>query len=267
MDIILHDYYNLGTSHDINFYWMDKNRTFILKEKDYKKEGNNAVHSLNGAFDGSYSITLKKIKDIEFSIRVNNEILYNEKSNKIYFKIETKPQIKFSKLDKQHFIKNEYTLKKGVSKSSRKSWNLYWNSLHWLSFNYPEIPNENDKKQIANLTEKMIDNGLACPRCKMHFKLWNKKHPVIESYNSKENLIKWYIDLHNDVNMRNNKGIFTIEQIKDIYKDFDYNELINRYKIDIILLFKKRELVKFPDIINNTTKKILWKENNIFQNS
>ena len=76
MDIILFDYYKLKYNDDVNFYWMDKNRTFILQKKDYIKEDYNAVHNLKAHLDGEYSLEFKpNLKQIKFGIRINGKIL------------------------------------------------------------------------------------------------------------------------------------------------------------------------------------------------
>ena len=265
MDIIVYNYYKLNLNIDMSFYWFNKNRTFNLLHKDYKREGDNAIHTLNAIIPGSYNIRLKSnnIKDISIGIRVKDNVLYKETSGNIYFKIEKDTEFKITKLDKQVFIKKVSNLKKGLNLSARKCWNLYWNSLHWLSFNYPISPSDEDKKQILQLTTKMTKNGLSCPICTRHFILWNKQNPIKNNYNSRDDLIKWYINLHNDVNKKKNKNVLTIEQVKEIYKDFDYTVLTDKYNIDILELFKHKHLVDFPDKINTTTKRILWNEYNV----
>ena len=112
----------------------------------------------------------------------------------------------------------------------------------------------------------MQENGLSCPRCLSHFRNWNTKYPIKNFCISREKLIQWYINLHNDVNKRNKKMTLNYTQVERLYKNFNYKELVNKYNINIIFLFKIRQLDKFPDIINNNTKKILWKEFDIFQN-
>ena len=265
MDIILYDYFNLDKGTNISFYWYEKNRTFNLLQKDYIKEGNNAVHNLKSILDGSYRLSLGTIKEIKFGIRVNDKIEYSEKAFKIYFKIETKPEIKISKLNKQIFIKNEYALKKGVANSAKKFWNLYWNNLHLLSFNYPESPKEEDKNEVIKLTKVMIKNGITCSKCRKHFTEWNKKNPIESSIGNRDYLVKWYIDLHNNVNTTNKKKVLTIEQVKELYKNFKYDTFVEKYKIDVIKLFNDRKLDTLPNTINSITRKILWKEFNVFQ--
>ena len=128
-------------------------------------------------------------------------------------------------------------------------------------------PDDNDKRQLLELTNKMIDNGISCNICKKHFEIWNNLYPIEENYNSRDDIMKWYQDLHNDINMKNNKKSLQMEQILDIYKNFDYIELVKIYKIDIISLFVNRELKNFPDILYNNTLPMLYKEHNINNSS
>ena len=225
MDIILFN----SDPQDVDFYWIDKNRSFVLQKKDFKKDEENFVyHPLKAILDGSYSLGVKtKVPDLEFAIRVKEDILYRDKGNKIYFKIETKPENKITQVDKDFFVKAEVKLKMGVGRSARKLWNLYWFNLHYMSYNYPENPSDEDKKQIEDLTKKMCDDGLGCPRCRAHFIDWTKKKPIKDSYNSKEELITWYFDLHNDVNKRNGKTLFKKEESDKLYSTFRFNDMVN----------------------------------------
>ena len=262
MDILLFD----SEPNDLDFYWIDKNRTFVLQKKDFKIDVNFVYHPLKAILDGSYSLVLKpKLKNAIFGIRVGKEILFKQSGVKIYFKIETKPQNKITSIEKDIFIRDETKLKIGVRKTAIKLWNLYWYNLHYLSYNFPEIPTDEQKKQIKNLTDKMMKDGLSCPKCKAHFIQWNKLNPIKENCTSKELLINWYINLHNDVNKRNNKKIFTREEVNEIYSKFDFNDMVKQYKINIIELFNNNQLSKFPDLLNNDIKKRLLKENNIFK--
>ena len=266
MDIILFDYYNLKYNDDVNFYWMDKNRTFVLQTKDYLKEENNAVHPLKAHLDGEYSLEFKpKLKQIKFGVRVKDQILFEEKSNKVYFKISNSPELKITKLDKKYFQDKEYKIKTGVGKSARLLWNLYWYNLHYLSYNYPENPSDDDKNEISKLTSKMKKDGLACPRCRGHFIQWVKANPIENSYDSREKLILWYFNLHNDVNSRNKKTLFKREQSDKLYTTFRYDDMIKDYKVDVMKLFKSRQLETLPDLINNQVKRRLWKQHDVFE--
>lgn len=262
MDILLFD----SEPMEIEFYWLEKNRTFILQKKDFKKHDDFSYHPLKAILDGSYSLVIKPKSDNKtFGIRVDEDILFKQTDSKVYFKIETKPEKKITSIDKDFFIKAEVKLKIGVSRSARKLWNLYWFNLHYLSYNYPENPSSENMKQIEELTDKMTKDGLGCPRCRAHFIQWNKSKPVNQNNSSREALVSWYLDLHNDVNRRNKKKLFTRQQSDNLYKNFNFKNMVSDYKVNIMELFENNELAKFPDLINNDIKKRLWKENDVFE--
>ena len=79
---------------------------------------------------------------------------------------------------------------------------------------------------------------------------------------SRNNLISFFINVHNDVNNRNNKKIFSRNEVDKIYLNFDYNYLL-KYGLDVITLFKNNNLDNLPDIINSYTRQILMDEFNI----
>ena len=46
-----------------------------------------------------------------------------------------------------------------------------------------------------------------------------KKYPLDPSLESKTLLTKWLIDIHNEVNKKNGKRIYSYEEVEKIYKD------------------------------------------------
>ena len=63
MDIILFN----KDPNDVEFYWLDKNRTFILQKKDFKTNDNFSYHPLKAILKGSYSLALKPKLDSELT--------------------------------------------------------------------------------------------------------------------------------------------------------------------------------------------------------
>ena len=156
-------------------------------------------------------------------------------------------------------------LKKIINKKrSIKFWHLYWNSLHYLSYNYPENPSLENKEQILNLINKMRKNGIACSYCRSHFNKWCVKNDIKKYIDNRDNLISFFINAHNDVNNRNNKKILSKNEIDKIYLNFDYNYLL-KYGLDVITLFNNNKLDNLPDIINTYTRHILLDEFNIIK--
>lgn len=167
-------------------------------------------------------------------------------------------------LTKDEYNKNHELIKNNRHKSSIKFWHLYWNSLHYLSYNYPDNPSEENKNQIINLVNKMKMNGIACSYCRGHFNKWCINNNIQKYIDNKNNLISFFINLHNDVNLRNKKKIFSRDEVDKIYLNFDYSYLL-KYKLDVLSLFKNNKLDNLPDIINSQTRHILLDEFDIIK--
>ena len=264
MDIILYN----SEFKQIEFYLLDKNRLFIITEDSFKKEDDHVYYPLKSCLPGSYSISAKnKNQNLSIAIRVKNNVLYRKKNNIICFKIKVDPEITINNLDTVVFINIKEKLKIGLTKSALLLWTLYWFNLHYMSYHYPNSPSEEDKKQIKDLTLFMCDNGISCNKCKYHFKKWCEENPIEKNYNSKEELINWYFTLHNDINKRNKKKIFTREEVDKLYEIGKNNEIISEFKLDIIALFKNKDLKSFPNYLNNEVKNLLWKKFDVFQDN
>ena len=162
-------------------------------------------------------------------------------------------------MTKNEYNKNELLIKKNRNKSANKFWHLYWNSLHYLSYNYPKNPTLQNKKQITNLVSKMRRDGIACSYCRSHFNKWCINNDIKKYIDNRNNLINFFINVHNDVNNRNNKKILSRNEVDKIYLNFDYNYLL-KYGLDVVTLFNNNNLDNLPDIINTYTRHILLDE-------
>ena len=146
-----------------------------------------------------------------------------------------------------------------VKKSAIKFWGLYWASLHYLSYIYPINPTDEQKEQVYKLIEIMKKNGILCVKCKNHFIIWCSNHDIKSNYNSRDELINYFIDLHNNVNQRNKKRLFSRKEVDSIYDNFIDSVLID-YKINVKILFNENKIYELPDIINSFTRQKLLVE-------
>ena len=146
-----------------------------------------------------------------------------------------------------------------IKKSAKKFWHLYWDALHYLSYQYPDNPSENQKQQIFYLIEKMRKDGIQCNKCKSHFIKWTDQYKIVDNYNSRNELIVYFINLHNNVNLRNKKPLFNRNQVDEIYLNFNDSNLIE-YKLNIKKLYNEGAIYKLPDIINSFTRQKILKE-------
>ena len=63
---------------------------------------------------------------------------------------------------------------------------------------------------------------LPCPVCSAHYNAWISAHPVSifpSGAPLQQALTTWLLALHNDVNVRNGKATWTLEQVAATYSD------------------------------------------------
>ena len=91
-----------------------------------------------------------------------------------------------------------------------------WAVLHQYAKNYPDQPSSQDKEDAKHFFE-YFDKAIPCPNpCRSHYKQWIKDYPIESFLDTKSHLQSYIVDLHNDVNQRTNKPIFTLEKALEI---------------------------------------------------
>ena len=93
-----------------------------------------------------------------------------------------------------------------------------WTFLHTITINYPDNPNEDHKFYHKQLFEN-LRYTIPCEKCANHYSENLKKYPLDPALESKTTLTKWLIDIHNEVNKKNGKRIYSYEEVEKIYKD------------------------------------------------
>lgn len=84
-----------------------------------------------------------------------------------------------------------------------------WTLLHSITLEYPESPTTEDKENIKNFIN-CFGKVLPCEKCRINFKSHIEEIPLNDDVlNSRKNLIKWMIDVHNSVNKMNGKKELT----------------------------------------------------------
>jgi hypothetical protein len=113
-----------------------------------------------------------------------------------------------------------------------------WKFIHFISLGYPRKPTDDDKNNYK-IFFNMIPNILPCSICSNHFKENLIKHPLTDDImNDRIKLLNWSIDMHNEVNIINNKPIIDYDQ--------GLNFIINNYNIP-----KEENITKEGNITNN----------------
>jgi hypothetical protein len=93
-----------------------------------------------------------------------------------------------------------------------------WFFLHTITFNYPENPSEEDKIIYSSFFNSLT-NVLPCSVCANHYKENILKHPIEDNLDKKDDLVKWLIMIHNEVNESNSKPTLTVDEVLDYYRE------------------------------------------------
>ena len=103
--------------------------------------------------------------------------------------------------------------------NSPKAWGPpKWQSLHKMTFEYPDNPTKNEQNEIKKILIG-LQNTLPCSTCRYNYKIHLKKRPLTQKIlSSKNTLSRWLVDIHNDVNKLLKKPIMTYEKVIEIYQ-------------------------------------------------
>lgn len=94
-----------------------------------------------------------------------------------------------------------------------------WGLLHTCSFRYPESPTQRDRLDFHTFMWALA-NVIPCAHCRAHFTeslTANLAAPSAAPLGARKLLSAYLVDLHNDVNRRTNKPIWTYEQAEMQY--------------------------------------------------
>lgn len=106
----------------------------------------------------------------------------------------------------------------------------FWFALHSVTFNYPIMPNIEQKERIRNFFNS-LEYILPCQICRVHYSEHIRKHPIETKLGTRKTLAYWLIDIHNMVNIMNGKPALSYDKVIKMYEkaygkkiDFTYNK-------------------------------------------
>lgn len=126
---------------------------------------------------------------------------------------------------------------------------IHWGTHAWafiesIALTYPVNPTLQDKSDYKDFFIS-LQNVLPCPRCRNHYKENLKKHPINKALTSREDLIRWVIDVHNEVNKSNGKRVLSYEEARkriDGKFIWGYEHLVMLCTLFGLLFFLSRKL-------------------------
>lgn len=87
-----------------------------------------------------------------------------------------------------------------------------WQSLHAISFTYPESPTPSDQSAYYNFFTA-LQYVIPCVKCRGHYATMLTESPI--RLESQEALARWLVDRHNEVNVRTGKPTLRYEDVRD----------------------------------------------------
>jgi hypothetical protein len=94
---------------------------------------------------------------------------------------------------------------------------FFWHTIHIVAMGYPKQPSYTDKKCAKEFFESLAFL-LPCSVCRTHYAEHLSKHPLTPYLDSRTDLIKWTIEIHNQVNRMLNKPEWTMEEVLAYYQ-------------------------------------------------
>jgi hypothetical protein len=111
-----------------------------------------------------------------------------------------------------------------------------WIFLHTITMNYPNNPTSTDKQIYSNFF-KSLSTILPCAKCAHNYSLHLEEYPIEDAVDSKESLVNWLIDIHNEVNESLQKPTLSYEQVMNVYQSESiYKQDKHIYKLIIVIL-------------------------------
>jgi hypothetical protein len=94
---------------------------------------------------------------------------------------------------------------------------FFWHTIHIVALGYPKNPTYTDKKCAKEFYESLTFL-LPCAVCREHYKGHLSKNPLTPFLDTRKDLLKWTIDIHNAVNKMLGKPEWTEDEVITYYE-------------------------------------------------
>lgn len=126
-----------------------------------------------------------------------------------------------------------------------------WNFLNSVVLSYPISPTNQDKINYLNFFNS-LQYVLPCYKCQVNFSKKLIKYPLSNFLDTRESLLKWIIDVHNDINVSNNKKFYSYpdavvaieEDLKPPSNLILYTSIIANIILTSLILCKRNNIIK-----------------------
>ncbi len=94
---------------------------------------------------------------------------------------------------------------------------FFWHTMHIVALGYSKNPTYTDKKCAKEFYESLAFL-LPCSICREHYKEYLQEKPISTFLDSRTDLIKWTVQIHNKVNKMLGKPEWTLEEVLSYYE-------------------------------------------------
>lgn len=92
-----------------------------------------------------------------------------------------------------------------------------WFFIHSVTFSYPIKPTSDDISSMKQFIQS-IGDWLPCILCKRHYLKRLEEIDLKSATSSRISLIKFFIDIHNEINLINGKRAYTYKEVTELYQ-------------------------------------------------
>ena len=94
---------------------------------------------------------------------------------------------------------------------------FFWHTIHIVAVGYPKNPTYTDKKCAKEFYESLA-YLIPCGICREHYKEHLTTKPLTTFLDSRTDLIKWTVEIHNIVNKKTGKPEWSLEEVLAYYE-------------------------------------------------
>jgi hypothetical protein len=93
---------------------------------------------------------------------------------------------------------------------------ILWHTIHVVALSYPSNPTYGQKRAAKEFYESLSEL-IPCPICREHYKQHLQKLPLSPHLDRRDDLFRWTVQLHNEVNTMLGKPIVTETESINFY--------------------------------------------------
>ena len=120
-----------------------------------------------------------------------------------------------------------------------------WKFMHYVSLGYPNNPSEEDKRNYKTFYTS-LQHILPCAKCANNYSHNLIKYPIDNHLEDRNTLVRWVIDIHNQVNNETGKREYNYEEALNLYTDKPkiFGDYLFKLIVLIIILYFLYQVLK-----------------------